>query len=130
TLAPTHGVRGVAMGVVFGSFLHFAIQAAELARTGFTFRFMPDIRDEGVRETLRIMIPRTAGLAMTQVNLLVLTALATTIGVGSVAVFNFATNLQSFPVGIIGVSFAVASFPFIAELAARGDMKRLREEFS
>jgi putative peptidoglycan lipid II flippase len=129
-LSPRFGIAGVAAGVVLGSFLHFIIQAVDAGRVGFRFRYRPDVRDRGVREMLRIMVPRTAGLAMTQVNLLILTGVATTIGAGSVAVFNLATNLQSFPVGVLGVSFAVASFPLISELAARGDTARLREEFS
>jgi putative peptidoglycan lipid II flippase len=47
---------------------------------------------------------------------------------GSLAVFNLANNLQSFPVGIFGLSFAIAAFPAIA--ASAFDKDRLVYYFS
>ena len=62
------------------------------------------------------MIPRTMGLAVNQLNLVVMTILASSLDSGSLAIFNLANNLQSFPVGIFGLSFAVAAFPTISAL--------------
>ena len=39
-----------------------------------------------------LMIPRTMGVAVTQINILVITSFATMLGTGSVAVFNLANN--------------------------------------
>jgi len=39
--------------------------------------------------------------------------------VGSVSVLQFAFNLQSVPLAIIGVSYSVAAFPTLAELLAK-----------
>jgi putative peptidoglycan lipid II flippase len=74
-----------------------------------------------VRRILSLMAPRTAGLAVTQVNLVIMLAIASTLSVGSVAVMNLATNLQTVPVGIIAISFAVAAFPPLARNATSGD---------
>ena len=63
------------------------------------------------------MIPRTMSLAISQVNLLVITAIASGLAAGSLTIFNFANNLQSFPVGIFGISFAIAAFPLLSEHA-------------
>ncbi|MFH2063460.1 MAG: murein biosynthesis integral membrane protein MurJ [bacterium] len=124
------GVYGVALGVVVGSFLHMAIQLWSVLRLGFRFSFLPGLNDRGLREIIRMMGPRTASLALEQANLIVLTGVATTLTAGSVSVFSLANNLQSLPVGVLGISFAVASFPFIAELAERNDLVGLRREFS
>jgi putative peptidoglycan lipid II flippase len=56
-------------------------------------------------------------LVITQVNLLIVTIFASTLASGSLAVFNLANNLQSFPVGIFGISFAIAAFPAISAKA-------------
>jgi putative peptidoglycan lipid II flippase len=77
----------------------------------------PSLKAEGVRRILWLMAPRTAGLAVSQINMVVLLALASALSVGSIAVFNLANNLQSFPVGIFGISFAVAAFPNLARSA-------------
>jgi putative peptidoglycan lipid II flippase len=129
-LAPAWGIAGVALGVTVGSFLHLVAQLAACRTLGYRLAFRWDPRHDGVREVGRLMVPRTAGLAVSQINLLVLTGLASSLGAGSIAVFNLADNLQSFSVGIIGVSFAVASFPLIAELAAKGRRSELAAEFS
>lgn len=124
------GIYGVAIGVVVGAFLHMGIQLVSVLWLGFRFSWFFDFREEGVREMGRMMLPRTASLALEHVNLIVLTGVASTLGAGSIAVFNLAFNLQSLPIGVLGVSFAVASFPFIAELAERGDRDGVRQEFS
>lgn len=112
------GVHGVAIGVVIGAFLHFAIQVPSALRVGFVYR--PIIRlSNGVKKLLKLMIPRTIGLAAFQLNLLASTTIASTLTVGSVTIFNFANNLQSLPVGIFGVSFAIAAFPALSQEASR-----------
>ena len=65
------------------------------------------------------MIPRTMGLAVTQMNLLIVTIIASTLSAGSLAVFNFANNLQSFPLGIFAIPFVLAVFPTLSHLAAK-----------
>lgn len=129
-LAGRFGIFGAVIGVVVGSFLHMSIQLVSVLRLGFRFSFLLGLKDDGMKEIGRMMVPRTASLALEHVNLIILTGIASTLGVGSIAVFNLALNLQSLPVGVLGVSFAVASFPFIAELVERGDSDGAKLEFS
>jgi putative peptidoglycan lipid II flippase len=74
------------------------------------------------------MIPRTLSLAIAQINLVVVTIMASQLVSGSLTVFNMANNLQSFPIGIFAISFAVAAFPLLAQQA--GDDKKILETFS
>ncbi|MEA3249695.1 MAG: murein biosynthesis integral membrane protein MurJ [Patescibacteria group bacterium] len=129
-LAERFGIFGVVIGVVGGSFMHMFIQLISVWRLGFKFAFRPSVCDESMKEIGRMMVPRTASVALEHVNFIILTGIASTLGVGSIAVFNLALNLQSLPVGVLGVSFAVASFPFIAELVERGDKEGVKREFS
>ncbi|MFA5935707.1 MAG: murein biosynthesis integral membrane protein MurJ [Patescibacteria group bacterium] len=120
-LAPVMGLEGVAWGVVLGAFLHFLTQASVALRLGLRRIPPPSFRTEGVRRIIRLMAPRTAGLAVSQVNMVILLSLASTLPVGSIAVFNLANNLQSFPVSIFGISFAIAAFPNLSRAVARKD---------
>lgn len=117
-LAPVMGLEGVAWGVVLGAFFHLVTQASVALRLGLRRIPPPSLRTEGVRRILRLMAPRTAGLAVAQVNMVILLTLASTLPAGSIAVFNLANNLQSFPVSIFGISFAVAAFPNLSRAAA------------
>ncbi len=128
-LAPTLGIHGVAYGVVLGAFAHFLVQAFACRAIGLQYRFLWRPRHAGVVMITKHSLPRIASLAVSQVNLFILIGLASTLGAGSIAVFNLANNLQNFPVGILGVSFAVAAFPVISELAAREKKEELIMQF-
>lgn len=109
------GIYGLAWGVVFGSFLHFAIQIPSTFASGFSWQKVFDFGDSHFRKIFFLMAPRTLSLSLYQINLWVVTAIASTLATGSVAIFNLANNLEYLPIGIIGISFAVAVFPSLSE---------------
>ena len=113
-LAPRWGITGLAWGVVLGSALHALIQLPAVLQLGWRWRPVANWRDRGVRLIMKMMTARTLALASNQINLLVVTVIASTLASGSLAVFNLANNLQSFPVGIFGISFAIAVFPVLS----------------
>lgn len=129
-LAPVLGIQGLAWGVVIGAFIHLATQASVALRLGLRRLPPPSLRTPGVKRILWLMAPRTAGLAVTQINLIILLSLASTLPEGSVAVFNLANNLQSFPIGIFGIAFAVAAFPNLALAAGAKRDEDFREVMS
>jgi len=111
------GIAGLAWGVVLGAALHFLIQLPAVYGLGFKYFLILTWQNEKLRKIGKMMIPRTMGLAISQINLVVITIIASTLPSGSLTAFNFANNLQSFPVGIFGISFAIAAFPSLAENA-------------
>jgi putative peptidoglycan lipid II flippase len=112
--APHYGIIGLAWGVAIGSFLHLVIQIPTFFRLGFRYQPLLEWRDKNVLAVFRMMSARTFSLAVTQVNLIVITIIASTLTTGSLAVFNLANNLQFFPVSIFGISFALAVFPLMS----------------
>lgn len=120
-LTPVLGVYGLAWGVVLGAVLHFLAQATVAFPLGLRQIPWPSWKPEGVRRMMSLMIPRTASLAVSQVNLVIILIFASTLPIGSVAVFNLANNLQSFPLGLVGISFAVAAFPVLSRAVGRSD---------
>lgn len=127
-LVPFMGISGLAWGVVAGAFLHMLVQLPTVYNFGFRYRLFVDWRNKNLAKIARMMIPRTLSLAISQINLVVITVIASELASGSLSVFNFANNLQSFPVGIFGISFAVAAFPALA--AAAKDDKKMIGHFS
>jgi putative peptidoglycan lipid II flippase len=123
-------IYGLAWGVVLGAAAHMLIQAPAAWQLGFRYRLLFDLVNKKVRAIGKMMIPRTLGLAVSQINLVVMTIIASTLVPGSLAIFNLANNLQYFPVGIIGISFAVAAFPLLGEFAAAGKKEEMVKSFS
>ncbi len=124
------GIKAVAWGVVLGALLHFGIQVIGSVRAGWRYRFLVRPRDPDMRELARLMIPRVAGLALSQINLIVMTAIASLLSAGSVAIFHFANNIQYVPIGIVGISFAIAAFPTLSEQAGAAQREALRKTIS
>jgi len=120
-LTEEFGVHGLAWGVVLGAFMHLIVQLAASIALGFRYRPIFSVRHKGLRDLVRMMVPRTLSLAVAQLNLLVVVIIGSTLQDGSIAIFNFAFNLQSVPLGLFAISLAIASFPALSEAA--GDAK-------
>ena len=127
-LVPIWGIYGLAWGVVLGAFAHMIVQLPTLLHLGFKYNFKLDLKNKQLRKIGEMMIPRTFSLAVSQINLVIMTIIASTLISGSLAIFNFANNLQSFAIGIFGISFAVAVFPVLAQVAF--DKKNLVKNIS
>lgn len=119
-LYPLMGIAGLGWGVVIGAVLHFLVQVPYFARERADEAVPWREAGRYLRQVLVLSVPRTFALASTQVSLFVLTALASYLAAGSIAVFTFAYNLQAVPIAIIGVSYSLAAFPTLARLYAEG----------
>lgn len=115
-LVPIFGLAGLAWGVVLGAFLHLLILIPTVIVLGYRYKFEFNIYHPGFKKILKMMVPRTLTLVISQINFVVITIIGSMLAAGSIAVYNLAMNIQSFPLGIFGVSFAIAAFPALAEL--------------
>jgi putative peptidoglycan lipid II flippase len=125
---PYWGIYGLAWGVVVGAAMHLLIQMPMVFKLGFKYKFKFEYWNEYVKKIGKMMVPRTLSLGISQINLLVITIIASTLVSGSLSIFNLANNLQSFPIGIFGLSFAIAAFPTLSAVAF--NKKQLVNNFS
>jgi len=124
------GPIGLAWGVVLGAALHALIQLFGCLQAGYAYETVFDPKAKEVTELIKLTGPRMLGIALTQLLYLALAIFASTLGAGSVTIFQFAYNIQFFPIGIIGVSLAVAAFPTFSETIAARQMDAFRASFS
>ncbi|MCA9357609.1 oligosaccharide flippase family protein, partial [Candidatus Kaiserbacteria bacterium] len=120
-LYPLYGLVGLGVGVVIGAIGHLIIQVPFVANTKYAFSLVRSIEWPVIRSILAVSIPRALTLSVNQLVLLVLISLASVMTVGSVSVFQFAFNLQSVPLAIIGMSYSVAAFPTLSNLYSKKD---------
>ena len=125
------GIYGVAFGVVIGALLHLGVQLPSLARVLRNTRHAardasaepansdPIRRD--VRQVVRLMLPRIAGLGAVQINFIVNTNLASGMGVGAVSALNIAFAVMILPQVAIAQAIATVLFPSISAHAARDE---------
>ncbi|MFA5755201.1 MAG: murein biosynthesis integral membrane protein MurJ [Candidatus Paceibacterota bacterium] len=128
-LAPYWGIFGVGIGVIFGSLMHLLIQMPSAIKSGYRYKFIINFKDSKLREFLGLIIPRAIASSSSQINFIVITFIASGIGAGAISVFNLSNNLRYLPIGIIGVSFATASFPLLSKLWVEGKVSDFCQKF-
>lgn len=131
-LVPIFGPMGLAWGVVLGALMHMLIQYPAARHLGFKHQgiLFGAFKNNAIMKIFRLMFPRMMGIAVNQISFLIITVFASTLAAGSLAIFNFAFNLQSVPLGLIGASFSIAVFPVLSAYAARGEKENFVRAFS
>jgi putative peptidoglycan lipid II flippase len=121
------GVRAVALGVIVGAFLHMLIQLLTVRSLGIRLVPTLNFRHPALKKIVSMMWPRSIALGSMQLMLLVFTAIASSLGAGSVAVYSFADNIQTMPTAVFALSFTTALFPTIAEAATKRNLDELAQ---
>jgi putative peptidoglycan lipid II flippase len=119
-LSDSMGVTGLALGVVAGSLGLLVIQLPPLWRAGFRFLPNVDLSDDQARRVLVLMGPRVLGLSASQITMVVMTSLATGVGLGAVSAFTIAFALYQIPMGVIGIPLGIVIFPSLSRELAVG----------
>jgi putative peptidoglycan lipid II flippase len=140
---PRIGLSGLAWGVALGGFLHLLIQLPVFFYLGFRLKrtvtpqaFSPKkgvgfaLFHPGVKRVFKLMLPRSFGLAASQINLIVMTAIGSTLAAGSIAVFNLANNLNRSVLTLLAVPFSTAVFPALSMSFSKGQKEEFLQKLS
>ncbi len=129
-LVPFLGEAGVAWGAVVGAFLHVSSNFIAAWRIGWRFGPSAGYRHPGVRQIGKLVVPRTIGQSVTQLNQLATIPIATRLGPSNLSVFRWANDIQDVPISIVGVSIATVAFPVFVELLGQNRRKEFIQHFS
>jgi len=129
-LVPIMGIYGVAWGAVVGAACHLLIQVMAAWRAGWRWGAMVPWGHPGVRKIGALLLPRTIGQSVTQIDQLVNVPIATRLGPSNLTIFRRANILQDFPLSIIGVSLATVAFPVFVELLSQNKKEEFIKHFS
>ena len=119
---PIFGIYGLAYGVVFGAIMHLGVQLPTVYELNFLPRLTSKVNWKELVDVASIALPRTLTLAMNTIMTLVLTAIASGLATGSISMLTFALNLQTVPIQLFSVSYAIAAFPSLVEKYMSGKM--------
>ncbi len=128
-LTPSIGLYAPVVGVVIGAFLFMLIQVPLIYSLGFRHKWNLTFSHPGTRDVVRLMLPRTLGLAVSQIDTTIDLVLSSLLGAGSVTVFTFAQNLQQVPIGLFGASIAQASLPTLSSCYAKKNIEEFKNIF-
>jgi putative peptidoglycan lipid II flippase len=129
-------IDGMAWGVVIGGMLQLAGQLPTLRKEGFSLRPAIDWSHPGLRQIIRLMGPAVLGGAAVQINVMVITNIASFLTDplrgpnGPVSWLGWAFRFVQLPIGLFGVATASATLPAISRSFASGDIGEFRRTIS
>ena len=125
-LSPVMGIHAVAVGVALGAVAFLGMQLLPLASTSFRFTFGNPLADPAARQASLRLVPRSIGLAGTQLVFIACTMIASGLGVGAVTAYTLAYTALRIPVGLLGVPLGIVLFPSMARSAAANALEEFR----
>ncbi|MCK5783016.1 MAG: murein biosynthesis integral membrane protein MurJ [Desulfobacterales bacterium] len=122
------GMAGFSWGVLAGSFIgNFAIQFWGARREGMTFSILFDFTHPDLRKYILLTLPLMLGLTMTFSTEFFLKFFGSFLPEGSIAALNYSLRVVLILVGFFGQAVGVASFPFMARLAAENKLAEMNQ---
>lgn len=128
-LTPQFGIYAPAIGVVGGAILHLGIQLPLLRHTGFDYKFSFKFVKNGSGALLSLLPPRIAGVLLGNLVGVINNSLAILVSESSVVYLKFASQLQSFPVNLLGLSMAAACLPALSAESEDSGLVKFKKTF-
>lgn len=122
-------VYALAIGVIIGGISQVLLQIPYLKRHKIPLSLGTNLITESTKSIYTMLTPSVFGLAITQINILVDTLVASFLKEGTVSYLYYADRVLEIPIGVFVVSFATAILPFISESAKKGDNSETIKQF-
>ncbi|MGE5449991.1 MAG: murein biosynthesis integral membrane protein MurJ [Methanomassiliicoccales archaeon] len=129
-MASRWGIMAFSVGVVVGAMLNLSVQIPTLIKIGVKYTPSFDFRHPGFRQIMILMVPVMLGLSVSQINLFVTQNLASGLAEGSISALRLAQRIMQVPIGIFGISIAMALFPTMTSQAAQHEFSSFKRTFS
>ena len=120
TLFPERGMEGFCWGVLIGAFLGSLVLPILAVRQG-GLDFRPALRHPAMKTVLILALPLMIGQSIVVLDEQLTRIFGALTGEGGVSLLNYARRIMLVPVGVVAQAAGLASYPFLAALAASGD---------
>lgn len=129
------GMEGFCWGVLAGSFIgNFLLPCMAVLRADKTAFSRPKLRlrfrHDGIKRFILLALPLMIGQSIVVLDEQFLRVFGSLVAEGAVSWLNYARRIMLVPVGVVAQAAGVASYPFLAQLAARDEKKEFDETLS
>ncbi|QDP18796.1 murein biosynthesis integral membrane protein MurJ [Sphingomonas xanthus] len=114
-------VRYMALAVLAGGLLQFALCWVAVRKAGVKLRFGRPRMTPAVKELVVLILPATVAAGVYQISQLFYAYFSARLGEGALSMLSYADRLNQLPLSIIGTALGVAILPAISQAIARED---------
>ncbi|MDQ3093675.1 MAG: murein biosynthesis integral membrane protein MurJ [bacterium] len=123
------GIVGLGIGALVGAILQLIVAIIGMLGSEFKYHRRINWHTSGFREVMRRLPARSLDQGVDQVNSIVETNRAQTLGLGAISSYNYALTLMNVPVMLLGNSIATAAFPKLVDRLAKKQPDQFRRDF-
>ncbi len=120
------GPLALALGFVVGAAGQLLVQGFGLRRQVQYYRPVIDLKHPGVKQFWLLVLPLLVGVGLSTFRSIMDQRFASALDSGSWSALRFAKSITDVPVDFFPLAFGIALFPFLADIAASGNLERLR----
>ncbi|MCP4023505.1 MAG: murein biosynthesis integral membrane protein MurJ [Desulfobacteraceae bacterium] len=122
------GIEGFAWGVLGGAFVGFLfLQYLGARRLGMRYKFLFKLNHPDFKKYVILTLPLILGFTMIFSTEILVKFFGSFQEEGSIAAMNYAFRIMFILAGFFGQAVGVASYPFLAKLASKGDMEGMNQ---
>ncbi len=121
------GMEGFCWGVLVGALLGNLLIPYLAVRHGGGLRLRVSWSHPGLPRFCILALPLMVGQSIVVLDEQLVRVFGSLAGVGAISWLSYARRIMMVPVGVVAQAAGVASYPFLAELAAKKDLERLQQ---
>jgi putative peptidoglycan lipid II flippase len=127
---PAHlGIAGLGLGALIGGVLQLLVVLFGTSKLNFHWHPRINWKSDDFRLILRNLPPRSLDQGIDQVNSVVETHIAGSLGAGNISYYNNAFTLSTAPILLVGTAISTAAFPRLNQRLAQGRHDLFRRDF-
>ncbi len=126
-LLRSRGMEGFCWGVLAGAFLGNFLLPYLGTRFGQGLRLRFCFYHPGLKRFFLLALPLMLGQSVVVLDEQLVRVFGSMAGIGAISWLNYARRIMLVPVGVVAQAAGVASYPFLAELAAKRDFPKFHQ---
>ena len=126
-LLRNRGMEGFCWGVLAGAFAGNLLLPLLAARQGEGLKLRISFRHAGLKRFCLLALPLMLGQSIVVLDEQFLRIFASLVGTGAISWLSYARRIMLVPVGVVAQAAGVASYPFLADLVAKGDLTKFNQ---
>lgn len=126
-LSVSYGSYYLAIGALLGLLGQVILLVPFMYKKGYRYKFYVNLKDESILKMVKLSIPMMIGVAMSQLNVYVDKALASTLGDGKLSALNYASRLNDFVVALFVTSLITVIYPKLSQFVNDDDKKSFKK---
>ena len=119
-------IIGIGIGVLLGGIIQILIQVPSLIKVGQSIKPRNFFNDHNIQRLLRLLGPSLVGVAVYQINIIVLRNLASFMPSGQVTHYYNASRLSELTLGVFAFAITTAGFPELSKHTAEASWQKIR----